>query len=258
MSLVCVVETFVSYLSAVILHTFQDFEFAAFKSFLSRCLRFFFEMPIFIVFGGLTPIDWPSKLLLQSIPKMHFVLVYKHMRPVPNPTKPCAQILIGFGTRFRHGFLIQSNTLYTCNWEFRFQILLHYIYVMGTFNFVFELNMLSPPGGGGGWYSPASPRGALLPFRVHNYQTRVLIFNAWHVPSAKKSLQCTIYSGPIIVERRQKGGFVKWWFWRTLVPVFPSGEHANVPSFFRIWRGVAGELRYTPLKRPCSTCLFSS
>ena len=44
---------------------------------------------------------------------MHFVLVHKHLRPVPNPTKPCAQILIGLGTRFWHGFLIQSNTLYT-------------------------------------------------------------------------------------------------------------------------------------------------
>ena len=76
-------------------------------------------MPIFIVFGGLTPIDWISKPLLQSFnvrsffvvfglksvhlklelfsyehpemdPKMHFVLVYMHLRPVPNPTKPCA------------------------------------------------------------------------------------------------------------------------------------------------------------------------
>ena len=44
------------------------------------------------------------------------------------------------------------------------------------------------------------------------------------------------------VTGRQKGGFVKGWFWRTyprsggtcertLVPVFVPGEHANVPSF---------------------------
>ena len=55
MSLVCVVGTFVSYLNAIILDTFQDFEFAAFKPFLSKCSRFFTDMPIFIVFGGLTP-----------------------------------------------------------------------------------------------------------------------------------------------------------------------------------------------------------
>ena len=50
-----------------------------------------------------------------------------------------------------------------------------------------------------------------------------------------------------IITRRQKGGFVKGWFWHmcprsgffsggtckcTLVPVFVPGEHANVPSFW--------------------------
>ena len=50
----------------------------------------------------------------------------------------------------------------------------------------------------------------------------------------------------IVLTGRQKGGFVKGWFWRmcprsgfrsqgtcerTLVPVFVPGEHPNVPSF---------------------------
>ena len=66
MSLVCVVGTFVSYLTAVILHTFQDFEFASLKPFLSSCLRFFFEMPSFIVFGGFDS-DWLDKQAFAPI-----------------------------------------------------------------------------------------------------------------------------------------------------------------------------------------------
>ena len=42
----------------------------------SRCLRFFFEMPIFIVFGGLTPIDWTSRPLLQSFNFRSFFVVF--------------------------------------------------------------------------------------------------------------------------------------------------------------------------------------
>ena len=132
MSLVCVV-------GALILHTFQDLSLLRSTLFIMM-FKVLFEMPIFIVFGGWTPIGWKSKPLLQSFnfrsfcinfslksvlgtffcmnitkrtPKMHFVLVYKHLRPVPNPTKPCAQILVGLGTRFWHGLLIQPITLKT-------------------------------------------------------------------------------------------------------------------------------------------------
>ena len=34
--------------------------------------------------------------------------------------------------------------------------------------------------------------------------------------------------------------------------------HSVALRFSRIWRGVAGDSRYTPLKDPCSTYLFSS
>ena len=60
---------------------------------------------------------------------MHFVLVYKHLMQVPNPTKPCAQILIGLGTRFWHGFLVQSNTLYMCIYIYTVPDQFSYIYI---------------------------------------------------------------------------------------------------------------------------------
>ena len=43
---------------------------------------------------------------------MDFVLVCKHLRPVPNPRKQRAQILLGLGTRIFAWFVIQVNTLY--------------------------------------------------------------------------------------------------------------------------------------------------
>ena len=59
-------------------------------------------------------------------------------------------------------------------------------------------------------------------------------------------------SAPLSFTGRQKGGFVKGWFWRmyphsgfrsrrtcerTLIPVFVPGEHPNVPSFQFSFRG---------------------
>ena len=38
---VCVVETFVSYLNALIVHTFQDFELAVFKPFFNKMFKGF-------------------------------------------------------------------------------------------------------------------------------------------------------------------------------------------------------------------------
>ena len=76
MSLVCVVGTFVSYLSAIILDAFQDFEFAAFRPFVIKIFKVFFDMPVFIVFGGLTLIDWTSKPLLQSLNFRSFFVVF--------------------------------------------------------------------------------------------------------------------------------------------------------------------------------------
>ena len=63
---VCVLLDFSFLFYAVILHTCQDFELAVFKPFFIKIFKVFFEMPISIVFGGLTPIDWASQHFLQS------------------------------------------------------------------------------------------------------------------------------------------------------------------------------------------------
>ena len=87
------------------------------KPFSIKMFKVFLWNTHFIVFGGLTPNDWTSKPLLQSFnlrsffvifslksvdlekepkshlditkmaPKMDFVLVCKHLRPVPHPSK---------------------------------------------------------------------------------------------------------------------------------------------------------------------------
>ena len=110
-SLVCIVGSFVL-IYTISLHTIQDLS-SLFSNPFIKMFKFFFEMPIFIVFGGLAPIGWTSKPLLQSsnfrsfyvilaskvfisdrncfsyvnmqktTPKMYFVLLYKHLRPVP-------------------------------------------------------------------------------------------------------------------------------------------------------------------------------
>ena len=61
---------------AILPHTFQDFELAAFKTFLSRCLRFSLECLFFMLFGGLTPIDWTGKPLLQSFKFGSFSVIF--------------------------------------------------------------------------------------------------------------------------------------------------------------------------------------
>ena len=77
MSLVCFVGTFVSYLNVRILHTFQDFEFAAFKPFFMKMFKVFFGIPIFIVFGGWAPIGWTSKPLLRSCNFRSFCIFFR-------------------------------------------------------------------------------------------------------------------------------------------------------------------------------------
>ena len=51
---------------ATILYTFHDSELAVFQPFLNKMFRVFFEMLIFIVFGGLTPI-WLDKQAFAPI-----------------------------------------------------------------------------------------------------------------------------------------------------------------------------------------------
>ena len=62
----CVLLEPFSHFNAIILCPFQDFELAVFKPFFMKMFKLFFETSIFIVFGGLTPIDWTSKRFLQS------------------------------------------------------------------------------------------------------------------------------------------------------------------------------------------------
>ena len=92
-------------LSALILHRFQDIELAVVEPFLSRCLRFFFVIHVYIAVRGHH----------KMAPQMHFMLTHKKLRPVPNPSKPCAENLLGLGTGKLCGFLIQGKTQYVVN-----------------------------------------------------------------------------------------------------------------------------------------------
>ena len=74
---VCVVGTFSSYLNAKILHPFQGFELAVFKPFFYEDFKDFSLKYLFKeIFGGLTPIDWTSKCLLQSFNFKWFCAVF--------------------------------------------------------------------------------------------------------------------------------------------------------------------------------------
>ena len=64
-------------LNAIILHPFHlFFELAVFKPFFVKMFKAFFETSILVVFGGLTPIDWTSKRLLQSFNFKCFGVVF--------------------------------------------------------------------------------------------------------------------------------------------------------------------------------------
>ena len=57
------------------LHTFQDIEPVAFKRIFLKMFKVLFEILIFMVLGGLTPIDWTSKSLLQSFNFRFFCVI---------------------------------------------------------------------------------------------------------------------------------------------------------------------------------------
>ena len=65
MSLACVAGIFASYLNAMILHTFQDFEFAAFKPFLIKMFKVFFFAHFYSIWGFDS--DWLGKQAFAPI-----------------------------------------------------------------------------------------------------------------------------------------------------------------------------------------------
>ena len=91
----------VSYINALIMHIFQDFEFAVFKPFYQDV--FFVEMFIYIVFGGLTPIDWTSKPLLHFFNFRSFFVVLASKMYTSNKN-------FISGPHFPHGWVNEWST----------------------------------------------------------------------------------------------------------------------------------------------------